>query len=115
MDDSVAVLVVEDEDDIRNLVALNLRRVGFHDRHMLQRGGVENQLGRFLRDDARHPFFAAHIGDNGQAVQLRPFLPDLEIDGIKRIFRGIEKGKPGGTEACQLARQLASNAAAAAF
>ena len=30
MADAVSVLVVEDEDDIRNLVALNLRRSGFN-------------------------------------------------------------------------------------
>ncbi len=81
---------------------------------MLERGGVEDQLGPRLAHDAVEADAVAHVGEDGAARQVGMRIGDFEIDAVEVELAAVEQGDLGRVEAAYLSDQLAADRAAGA-
>ncbi len=81
---------------------------------MLQRGGVEHQLGADLLEQAADARLVAHIGQHGAARHLGVLLAQFEVDLVEHVFAVIEQRQAGRAEGRDLPRQFAADGAAGA-
>src|SRR5581483_9209051 len=97
-----------------HVVLHRLARIGFHERHVLVRGGVEDDIGLHLREDRVQAALVGDIADDGmdgggqaaivQAVDHRVEVVLVAL--VEHQLRGIERG--------DLRAQLGANRSASA-
>src|SRR5260221_3760709 len=81
---------------------------------MLERGGVEDQLGPRLAHDAVEADAVAHVGEDGAARQVGMRIGDFEIDAVEVDLAAVVQGDLRRVEAAYLSDQLAADRAAGA-
>ncbi len=91
-----------------------LERVVLDDRHVLQRGGVEDQLGAECLAQRFHAREITYIGDDRAALAARLSLRQFKIDLPQRELAVVEQHQLGRRKTGDLARQFRPDAAAGA-
>ena len=81
---------------------------------MLQRGGVEDQLGADVLEQAADAWLVADIGQHRLALHVRMPFPQLQVDLVEHVFAVIEQRQAGRAECGHLPRQLAPDGTAGA-
>ena len=79
---------------------------------MLQRRGVEDDVGALLGEDALDPGGVADVAQQLAARHAGPGLGHLAVDVEQVVFRGVDHGQVGAAAGGDLAAQLRTDAAA---
>src|SRR3546814_6513306 len=80
-----------------------------HQRHMLQRGGVKDQIGPMLGERLHHGRPLADGAEHGLPLDVRMVLLKLKIDRVEIEFAAVDQHELAWAERGDLAHQLASD------
>ena len=99
----------------QTLVLHRLARVPLEQRQVLERGGVEDDLGPALGEDLRAmPLGVADVGEDEVAVVEQGPAVERELDGVQGRLVAVEHDQLAGVEPVDLAAQLGADRAAGA-
>jgi hypothetical protein len=94
------------------IVADRLGGLALHERHMLVRGGVENESGFPFLKDGSHPFAIADIGGNRFHSRFLEIPHQFLLQHEQGRLRTLDQHQPARAMARQLATKLRANASA---
>src|SRR6185436_14271150 len=89
-----------------------LDRVLLDQRHVLQRGGVEDDVGPEGGEAVAQGNAMAHVDQARLALDNGPLLAGLSVDAVKIEFRAVDEAEGGGTDGADLAHDLGADRAA---
>lgn len=97
-----------------DVVLDGLGDIVLHHRHVLVGRRVEDVLGAVSLEDVLHPGLVGDVGDDGEGVDLGPFLLDLEADIVQRGFGRIDQDQLVGVEQRHLTHDFTADGAGGA-
>ena len=94
------------------VVAHRLERVRLHERHVLVRGGVEDDGRAVLLEDLAHLRRVARVGENGSRGVEVALVHELALDLEQARLAVVDEHEPGRAHARDLAAELGADRAA---
>ncbi len=82
----IPTATIRDTARAQHIILHRLRQIGFHDRHMFMRGGVEDHLGMKRLEDLIH----AHVVGDGADGDMQP-VAHAGIDGGKFLVDEVQR------------------------
>ena len=92
-----------------HVVLHRLARAQLHQRHVLVRGGVKDDVGRMPREHAGHPPGVADVAHQRPDIERRPAVLQLVGDGEQRVLVPLEQQQGLRLQRGDLAAQLRSD------
>jgi hypothetical protein len=102
---------VGDDARAEDVVRDRLERVRLHQRHVLVRGRVEDDVGPVALEDLAQPPLVAHVGEHGHARAEAALVHELALDLEERALGLVDEHDPLRLGARELAAELGADRA----